>query len=167
MLNFNSIWDVTPETAHPRATQLLDRSVVWDYGDEDSPLGNDIGADTFAAYLSFRMAHSAERVEDFIYNEFSSRGFSETDWDVIGADRLHELLRGEYGFRILRRDDFIIALAFAQLLLDGALNPRVRRLAITALSRQETDVVLLLRGGGGEEARRKQLAEFRRILEQL
>src|SRR5262245_10204643 len=56
MPKYTDIWDVTPETAHPRAKQLLGKSIIWDYGDEDSPVGNDTAADTFAAYLSFRAA---------------------------------------------------------------------------------------------------------------
>ncbi len=67
MPEFNTIWDVTAETGHPRARQLLRQSIVWDYRDEDSPLGNDIAADTFAAYLGFRTAYPEGRMQDFIH----------------------------------------------------------------------------------------------------
>jgi uncharacterized protein YfeS len=165
MPNFNSIWDITPETAHPRARQLLDQSVVWDYGDEDSPLGNDTGADTFAAYLSFRAAQPTSEVNDFVHAQLEAHGFPEVEWDLTDADHLRELLTGNAGLLFIRRDDFIIGLAFAQFVLDGTLDPTIRRRAIAALRRQETDVVLSFRGGGEEVARKKQLAEFRRILE--
>ncbi len=109
MPNFASIWDVTPETAHARARQLLGQSVVWDYGDEDSPLGNDTGADTFAAYLNFRRVHPSGLIEKFVREQLSSHGFSDSDWDLLDADRLQEWLGGAGGIRFLRRDDFIIA----------------------------------------------------------
>lgn len=165
MPHFTSIWDVTPQTAHPRARQLIGQSVIWDYGDEDSPLGNDTGADTFAAYLSFRGTQPAGVVDDFVHKQLASSCFPEVEWDLIDADRLDDWLKGNRGLQLVRRDDFIVALAFAQLLLDGAIDPDVQRRAIMALRRQATDAVLLFRGGGGEDARRKQLAEYRQILE--
>lgn len=165
MRKFASIWEVTPETAHPRAKEIVGKSVIWKYGDEDSPLGNDIGADTFAAYLTFRASRPAGGVEDFIRQQITSRGFSDANWDQLDTARLKDLLTANGGVALLRRDDFIIGLAFAQLLLEGTTDSDVRRRAITALCRQATDVVLSFRGGGGESARKKQLAEFRRILE--
>ena len=165
MPEFTNIWDVTPGTAHPRARQLLGESIIWDYGDEDSPLGNDTAADTFAAYLSFRAARAVGGVQDFISDQLESREIPDAGWDLLDAARLEESLNADSGFDILRRDDFIIGLAFTQLLLEGALDPDVRQRAITALRRQATDAVLSFRGGGGDDARKKQLADFQRILE--
>ena len=71
MPSFTDIWEITPETAHERARQLVpEDSFVWDFSDEDSPLGNDIGADTFAAYLDFRQEQPKGKVQDFIANLF-------------------------------------------------------------------------------------------------
>lgn len=167
MPRFSSIWDVTPETAHPRAKQLLGQSIVWNYGDEDSPLGNDIAADTFAAYLSFRAIHPKGGIQDFLRGQLSSRGIPEADWDLLDPVRLEASLNSGSGFELLRRDDMIIGLAFAQLLLEGVVDSVVRKRAITALHRQATDPVLSFRGGGGETARKEQLAEFRQILESV
>lgn len=165
MPNFSSIWDVTPETAHPRARELLGQSIVWNYGDEDSPLGNDIAADTFAAYLDFRATHSEHEVEDFLHGQLASRAIPDADWDLIEPIRLQQSLCSESGLQLLRRDDMVIGLAFAQLLLDGIVDSVVRDRAITALHRQASDVVLSWRGGGGEKARKRQLAGFRHVLE--
>ena len=165
MPRFTNIWDVTPETAHPRARQLLGQSIIWDYGDEDSPLGNDTAADTFAAYLSFRAARAVGGVQDFIRDQLESRGIPDAGWDLLDVARLEESLNADSGFGILRRDDFIVGLAFAPLLLEGALDPYIRQRAIMALRRRATDAMLSFRGGGGEDARKKQLADFQRILE--
>jgi uncharacterized protein YfeS len=167
MPRFSSIWDVTPETAHPRAKQLLGQSIIWNYGDEDSPLGNDIAADTFAAYLGFRATHPQERIQAFLDGQLASRGIPDADWDLLDPVRLEESLNSGSGSGLLRRDDFIIGLAFAQLLLEGALDSVVRERAVTALLRQAADVVLSFRGGGGEKARREQLAGFRKVLESV
>ncbi len=167
MQRFSSIWEVTPDTAHPRAKQLLGESIVWKYGDEDSPLGSDIGADTFAAYLVFRAAHPQGGIQDFLRGQLASRRISDADWDLLDPTRLEGLLNSGSAFELLRRDDMIIGLAFAQLLLDGALDSVVRERAIAALRRQATDTVLSFRGGGGDEARREQLAGFRQVLESI
>ena len=74
MPQFTDIWNVTPETAHPKARQLLRDSIVWSYGDDDSPLGNDTGADTFASYLAFRATKPVASVHQFIRDELASSG---------------------------------------------------------------------------------------------
>jgi uncharacterized protein YfeS len=167
MPQFSDIWDVTPETAHPRARQLLPDSIVWDYGDEDSPLGNDTGADTFAGYLAFRTAQPTAPVQQFIRSELASSEIADADWDLVDSARLQTALDADDGFSLLTRDDFIIGLAFAQLLVEGAVDAEVRRRALLALRRQATDVVLSFRGGGSEDARKSQLAEFQRVMATL
>lgn len=167
MQKFSSIWEVTPDTAHPRAKQLLGESIVWKYGDEDSPLGSDIGADTFAAYLVFHAAHQQGGIQEFLRGQLASRRISDSDWDLLDPTRLEEVLNSGSAFELLRRDDMIIGLAFAQLLLDGALDSLVRERAIAALRRQATGTVLSFRGGGGDEARQEQLVGFRQVLESI
>jgi uncharacterized protein YfeS len=161
---FNNIWDITPESAHPRARDLIGQSIIWDYGDDDSPLGNDTGADTFCAYLTFRTRRPEGKVHDFIHEHFAARGIANAGWDTIDERELKKIFDAHDGVRLVRRDDFIIGLAFAQLLLEGGVDPVVRDRALTALRRQATNVVLSFHGGGGEEGRKVQLAEFRRIL---
>lgn len=165
MPQFTDIWEVTPETAHPRARQLLGDSIVWDYGDEDSPLGNDTGADTFAAYLAFRAEQPSAEVQEFIREQLSSFGVSDAGWDLLDSAELQAALDVDNGFSTLTRDDFIIGLAFAQFLVEGVVDAEVRRRAQLALLRQATGVVLLFRGGGGEDARKRQLMEFHSVLE--
>ena len=164
MPQFNDIWEVTPQTAHPRARQLLVDSIVWDFGDEDSPLGNDTGADTFAAYLAFRHEQPSVGVQQFIRDQLASFEIADTDWDALDLRGLQSALDAGDGFSLLTRDDFIIGLAFAQLLLEGTVDPEVRRRALLALRRQAIDVVLSFRGGG-EEARKSQLMQLQRVLE--
>lgn len=166
MPQFTDIWEVTSETAHPRARELLAAdSIVWEYGDEDSPLGTDKGADTFASYLAFHAARPSAPVQHFIRSELASSEIADADWDLLDPARLYAALDADNGFSVLRRDDFIIGLAFAQVLVEGAVDAEVRRRALLALRRQATDVVLSFRGGGGEDARKRQLAEFHRIIE--
>src|SRR5712692_7374128 len=104
MPQFTDIWEVTPETAHPRARQLLGDSNVWDYGDEDSPLGNDTGADTFAAYLDFRNNQPLGAVQEFIREQLASVGVPDTDWDLLDEGSLQGSRNADRGFGLLTRD---------------------------------------------------------------
>jgi uncharacterized protein YfeS len=165
MLTFTSIWDVTKETAHPRARQLLSDSIVWDYGDSDSPLGTDTGADVFADYLDFHVANPRGDIMEFIREQLTGLQIPDTDWDLVDEKRLEKALGIDNGFAVLIRDDFIASLAFAQLLLEGKVDPMVRERAITALKRQATEAVLTFRVDGPTGGRRAQLHEFRRLLE--
>ena len=167
MPQFTDIWEVTPETAHPRARQLLSDSNVWDYGDEDSPLGNDTGADTFAAYLTFRAEQPSAGVQEFIREQLASLGVSDADWDLLDGAGLQAALEVDNGFSTLTRDDFIIGLAFAQFLVEGTVDAEVKRRAQMALRRQATGVVLSFRGGGSEDARKRQLMELHSVLESI
>jgi uncharacterized protein YfeS len=165
MEEFSSIWDITPDTAHPRAKELLKIPIIWDYGDEDSPLGNDVGADTFAAYLAFRTDHPEGDVEDFLQRQLALRGVADCDWTLIDPTPLQDGLNRRDVLQLLRCDDLIVGLAFAQIILEGLVDPEIRRRALLALRRQQSDFILEFRGGGGEVGRKKQLAEFQRILE--
>src|SRR4051794_28370179 len=97
MQTFRSIWDVTSETANPRARALLGKSIVWNYGDEDSPLGTDVGADTFGAYIDFRSRSPASAVARFITEQLALRRFSDSNWDVVDPKKLDDLLNAGDG----------------------------------------------------------------------
>ncbi|BCU77325.1 hypothetical protein [Luteolibacter sp. LG18] len=143
MPSFTDIWEITPETAHERARQLVPvDSFVWDFGDEDSPLGNDIGADTFAAYLDFRKEQPKGKVQDFIANLFDVFELEDADWDLLDPEALQEALDEDEGFSVVTRDEFILGLAFAQLLVEGELDEVVKTRAMLALKRQSSDVLM-------------------------
>lgn len=165
MAAFTDIWDVTPETAHPRAQAVVPAdSMVWDFADEDSPLGNDIGADTFAAYLDFRVEQPTGDVKKFISNLFDVFELEDADWDLMDPEALLEALEEDDGFSVLTRDDFMVGLAFAQLVTEGEIEEQVKSKALLALKRQATDVVLEFRDGDEAEGRKEQLEDFALML---
>lgn len=43
-------WELAPENSHPKAQAILTDDFLWDCADENSPLGNDTGADILAFY---------------------------------------------------------------------------------------------------------------------
>ncbi|MGC4014765.1 MAG: hypothetical protein QM755_09665 [Luteolibacter sp.] len=166
MSSFTDIWEITPETAHARARQLIPAdSFVWDFSDEDSPLGNDIGADTFAAYLDFRREQPKGKVQDFISNLFDVFELEDSDWDLLDPEALQEALDEDDGFSVVTRDEFILGLAFAQLLVEGSLDELVKTRAMLALKRQSSDILMEFHEEEDTAAlRRNQLEELAMIL---
>jgi len=166
MSSFTDIWEVTPDTAHNNARKLIpEDSWIWDFSDEDSPLGNDIGADTFAAYLDFRKEQPKGKVQTFITNLFDALELEDTDWDLLDAEALQEAIDEDEGFSVVTRDEFILGLAFAQLLVEGAIDELVKSRAMTALKRQSSDVLMEFHEEEDTAAlRRDQLEELAMIL---
>ena len=91
-------------------------------------------------------------------------------WEVGASTELldeHEVKKvlDEDHFSVLTRDDFMIALAFAQLVLEGRVDPYIRTQALHSIQRQATEVVISFRGWVGPKERRRRLAKMREAIE--
>src|SRR5438874_3698193 len=95
MKHYSGIWDITPETAHSRARSNVPTDSV-----------------------DFRSASPYGSVEDFIREEPASLGVADEDWDLLEEYGLQGALNADKGAALLARDDFIIGLAFSQLLTE-------------------------------------------------
>lgn len=110
---------------HPSARQTLDDPLYWDEGAGVAPHGNDTGADVLAAYRRWRPRHRADSAYQFLVGIWS-------EWwpeDEIAADAGIETLW----------TDAEVALAFAQLKVDGRCDPDVAGHAIDAIARKLKD----------------------------
>ena len=136
-------WELSPEVAHPNARRLLEDEFFWDICDEDSPFGNDTGADTLEFYRAW--IEESDDDEDFLHQLFDEW---EVDWEraaSIPDEELKDALEDEQ-FNILTYDDVVIALAFAQLVLEGSTSRDVAALATRSLNRQSRAEVIAFRG---------------------
>jgi uncharacterized protein YfeS len=159
-------WELAPENAHPRASQLLTETFFWSIADDDAPLGNDTGADTLAFYRQWRSEHPTTSTQVFISDTLSGWEIEDADWDLLDEAELQRALDEEH-FSILTRDDFMIALAFAQLVLEGRVEPQVRERAHHCVRRQATDAVISFRGWTDATERSSRLAQMQRVLESV
>src|SRR5277367_4726427 len=57
-------YTVSRERAHPNAVELMKEEWFWSIIDENSPFGNDDGADALAIYRRWRAANPEERTID-------------------------------------------------------------------------------------------------------
>lgn len=157
-------WELAPENGHPRARQLLTELFFWSIADDGAPLGNDTGADTLAFYRQWRADHPQGLTQDFIRDTLAGWEVENADWLLLDEAPLQQAL--EHGhFSVLTRDDFMIALAFAQLVLDGKVDAQVRKMALYSVRRQATDAVISFRDWADVTERRSRLARMQRALE--
>jgi uncharacterized protein YfeS len=156
-------WELSEETAHPNAAKLLTEAFYWDIGDENSPFGNDTGADV----LQFYRAALAEDPEldgaQFLADVFE-------EWDVdrdfaegIPDEELAHRLEREHS-HILTYDDAVVAVAFAEVVFLGNTSTDMAAAATRSLMRQSMPEVLEFRGWSDPQERRERCEEMIAVL---
>lgn len=143
--------ELTRDDAHPKAVEALTDAFFWDSADLGSPLGGDTGRDVLEALRDAREADPRGRVV-MVLDEILARWEVANDsWDVV-SEREVQAIGEEDEFSLLTRDEAILALAFAQIVVEGKIEPEVRRRALLALTRQALPA--LLHGWGDKRLER-------------
>lgn len=125
---------------HPSARQLLDDPFFWDPVDDDAPHGNDTGADLLSDYRSWRKRNCGLSGAMFAARWFRRRlGVGSAVSGLFANDMTVEAR---------------IALAFAQLKIDGEVDPSIAAAAVTAVEARMGRLV-------DDDARTKRLAMLR------
>jgi uncharacterized protein YfeS len=158
-------WEFTRKQAHLKARALLNKAFYWDEGDASSPFGSDTGRDTATSYREWCSDKRRAGVRRFLEQLMQGWGLADTDWDVLDIERLQSQLQQD-AFQILTRDDMVIGLAFAQMILEGKVDPEVKRIALLAVERQSLDAVILNRGWENPKQRKTRLKHMREVLMQ-
>lgn len=158
------LWELSPETAHPNAAQILTDEFFWDCMDENSPFGNDTGADALKFFREWRAAHTRANPLEFL-GKILREVFEVPDahWNVVELDQVRALLNdSEYDLSV--RDDTVIAVAFGQIVLEGRVETEIKRRALLALQRQSLPAVIEHRGWVSPAARIERLERMREVL---
>ena len=166
MLAPDNTLELSPQNSHRRARELLTDSFFWDFYDENTPLGNDTGADTFAIYRQWRTKHPTSSVQLFIKQLLIDWEIDNINWPLNDGAQLQEALEKNY-FSILTTDDFMIALAMTQLILEGQVDQEVRDMAYNCVQRQTTNTVISFRGWTNVEERISRLRKILYVLENI
>jgi uncharacterized protein YfeS len=158
-------WELTRKQAHPKARALLNKAFYWDEDDENSPLGNETGHDTGAKYQEWCSYERRAGVRRFLEELMQGWGVADSEWDVLDPERLASQLKQD-AFQILTRDDLALGLAFAQMILDGKVDPEVKRIAQLAAERQSLDAVIAFRRWRNPKQRKARLQHMQSVLAQ-
>jgi uncharacterized protein YfeS len=138
--------------------------IFTDEVNEYGPLGNDTGADVLGHYRQWR--ESGNRPGQFLSHLLQAWEIGDCDWDDQDANVIVEEMQRSHKavFERLTRDDAIIALAFAQIIVDGEAQPKVLERALKALQRQSQDPIIEFRGWDDPEYRKEVLAKVAAFL---
>ena len=156
-------WQFTRKQAHPKARARLNKAFYWNEDDDHSPLGNDIGRETATSYHSWCSDRRRAGVRRFLEQLMQGWALADTDWDMVDPEWLQSQLPQD-SYQILTRDDMVIGLAFAQIILEGQIDTEVQRVALLAVRRQALDVVIAFRGWDNPKKRKTRLEHMREVL---
>ena len=143
--------ELTRDDAHPKAIEALTDAFFWDANDLGSPLGGDTGRDVVEALRDAREVDPRGRVVAVLDEILARWEVANDSWDVVSEAEVQAIGEDDE-FSLLTRDEAILALAFAQIVVEGKIESEVRRRALLALTRQALPA--LLHGWGDKRLER-------------
>lgn len=156
--------DLSREDAHPRAREALTDAFFWDTSDPCAPFGDETGQEVLEAFRDFRVEEPRGEPLTLLAELLERWEVADASWDAVDADEV-QAIGADDETGLLVRDEAILALAFAQIIVDGRLDAEVRRRAMLALTRQ--GLPALIHGWGDRaHARRERLERMRAVLGQ-
>jgi uncharacterized protein YfeS len=133
--------DLSPENSHFRARAALTDAFFWDAADDTSPFGSETGRDVLEALRDFRDEHPRDSPVGLLDELLAKWEVVNDHWDAFEADAVQAIGEDDE-YSLLTRDEAVIALAFAQIIVEGRIDPEVRRRAMFALKRQSLPALL-------------------------
>src|SRR4051812_33829263 len=130
-----------PETAHPRARELMAEAFLWDCLDEESPFGSDEGHEAYYEFRAWRQRHPKKKLTDCL--TWIMGGALEGYTDELCSEKkiIEDLgdpdaafLGDRYDMRTL--DTTVIATALGQLLDEGRVDAEAKPFIRIAIRRQ-------------------------------
>ena len=129
------LWEEVHGAVHPNARELMTDEFYWSEVDDGSPFGNDTGADTLADYVRWRSANPVVSPMEFVSHLLSEWGLIDDYWDVTDEAEVENIMEEDpLGCR--PRDEVAIAVAFAQLALEGRVDEQLRIRTLNVIKRQ-------------------------------
>lgn len=131
-------FEPSPETAHPRAKELMNEDFYWSPVEETGPFGNDDGSDAFYGFLEWREGNQATSPVVYIKELIQDWGYPPFDLNEMNEDNLRAYTASSpIGARALTgQDNVILAVGFGQFVLEGRIDEDLRVLTRTAIKRE-------------------------------
>jgi len=119
---------------HASARALLDDPFYWDSADEYAPHGNDTGADLLEAYREWRRRHRNVAAARFLPTMLKRWNYTGSVDALLGKPMAQWDDDDELMLEVL--DEANVAVAFAQLKIEGRCDEEVRAAALHSIERQ-------------------------------
>src|SRR5690606_23349968 len=161
-----SDYSPTLDKAHPIAKRLMNEEFYWSPIEETAPFGSDDGADTYAGFADWRLAHKTGDPKVFLEEQIEYWGYPTFDLNETNFEKLKPYLKqSELGTRFMSGiDAAIVAIAFGQLYLEGTVDNNFKELAKTAIRRQLNPEWLKLWGEAYKPVRETQRNKMLAVL---
>jgi uncharacterized protein YfeS len=136
-----------PETAHPRARELMTEALFWDCVDEECPFGSDEGHDAYYEFRSWRSEHPSASLVDCLswIMEGELAGYTDrlaSDEQVARDVESPEDAFLADSYDVFTLDATVIATGLGQLLDEGRIDPEAKPYLRVAIARQRHPKVL-------------------------
>jgi uncharacterized protein YfeS len=76
-------YQLSPETANPKAKALLTEEFYWNPVEESSPFGNDAGSDAFYGFRKWRVNHKGESPLSYLGESIKRMGYPSFNWNEL------------------------------------------------------------------------------------
>lgn len=133
--------ELAREDSHPRAREALAEAFFWDASDPCSPFGNETGQEVLEAFRDFRVEEPRGNPLALLGELLARWEVADEAWDVVEPDEV-QAIGADDELGLLLRDEVVLALAFAQIVVEGRVEPEVRRRALLALTRQSLPALI-------------------------
>jgi uncharacterized protein YfeS len=156
--------DLSRKDAHPRAREVLTDAFFWDASDPCGPFGDETGREVLESFRDFRIEEPRGNPIALLGQLLEEWEIADAHWDAVDADEV-QAIGADDELGLLLRDEAILALAFAQIIVEGRVDLEVRRRAMLALVRQ--GLPALIHGwGDSARARTARIERMRAVLAQ-
>lgn len=130
-----------PETAHPRARELMTEESLWDCVDEEAPFGSDEGHDAYYEFRNWRETNKKKNLKaclswimDGQLKKYNEQLYSDETIERDLEDPDESFLADAYDMFTL--DATVIATALGQLLDEGRIDAEAKPYVHVAINRQ-------------------------------
>ncbi|MFN3404234.1 MAG: hypothetical protein ACK40G_09090 [Cytophagaceae bacterium] len=85
-------FELTPETAHPRAKELFDEDFYWDMEEESSPFGNDDGYEALHGFINWRKKNKNQSPVRYLQHLLASWEYPAFDLRELNPKKIEKFL---------------------------------------------------------------------------
>ena len=85
-------YELTPETAHPKAKKLLTEEFYWSPIEESGPFGSDDGSDAFYGFRQWRQNNKTVSPTVYLKELIDGWGYPPFDWNEMGTTKISQYI---------------------------------------------------------------------------
>jgi uncharacterized protein YfeS len=154
---------------HPKAKELMNEDFYFSPIDETGPFGSDDASDTYFAFANWRLNNKTKNPKDFIIPHLNDWDYPLFDLSITDYEKLKPYLnKGSiYVLSFTGIDQVILAVAFAQLYLEGEIDQELLMIAENALKRQLIPEILSMWPDNYQEERKDKLNKMMEVIKNL